>query len=78
MQYFFNLFYDLSVKVYQWMATTTPGFDKVMEKVQAESSKRDTKRREMREAQQKAKKEMKMFGRVQSHSDQMVTKKSGE
>lgn len=66
MQTLFNLFYDLSVGVYQKLATTIPGFDKVMEKVQAESIERETKRREMREAQKKAEKEMKMFGRIQS------------
>ncbi|XP_030927190.1 protein TIC 56, chloroplastic [Quercus lobata] len=52
----FKIFSDLSNEVYSKLEETIPGFDKVMEKVQADVDARQAKRKERREAQKKAEK----------------------
>lgn len=65
-QSLFNLFHNLSVEVYQKLEQTIPGFDTVMERVQAESIERQDRRKAIRAAEKKAEKEFHMSGRVQS------------
>jgi len=56
LQRLFKIFSDLSNEVYSKLEETIPGFDKVMEKVQADVDARQAKRKERREAQKKAEK----------------------
>ncbi|XP_052173943.1 protein TIC 56, chloroplastic [Diospyros lotus] len=58
----FRIFYDLSVKVYNHLARTIPGFSTVMEKVHADAALRDARRKAKREARKKAEDE-RIFGR---------------
>lgn len=60
----FDIFHDLSVQVYNKLERTIPGFNTVMERVQAVSIEREEKRREKREAEKRAEKE-KSFGRLE-------------
>lgn len=46
------------------MEQTIPGFSKIMEKVQADAAARDARRKERREAMNRAEYERKFFGRV--------------
>lgn len=56
LQRLFKIFSDLSNEVYSKLEETIPGFDKVMEKVQADVDARQAKRKERREAQKQAEK----------------------
>lgn len=56
LQRLFKIFSDLSNEVYSKLEETIPGFDKVMEKVQADVDVRQAKRKERREAQKQAEK----------------------
>nr|POE81973.1 protein tic 56, chloroplastic [Quercus suber] len=62
LQRLFKIFSDLSNEVYSKLEETIPGFDKVMEKVQADVDARQAKRKERRETQKKAEK-MDLYGR---------------
>lgn len=62
LQRLFKIFSDLSNEVYSKLEETIPGFDKVMEKVQADVDARQARRKERREAQKKAEK-MGLYGR---------------
>ncbi|CAN6576077.1 unnamed protein product [Malus baccata var. baccata] len=53
----YNIFDNLSSRVYQKLERTIPGFDKIMEKVQADAAARDAKRKARREAEMKAEQE---------------------
>ncbi|XP_050212538.1 protein TIC 56, chloroplastic [Mercurialis annua] len=50
----FRTFYNLSIQVYNKLNRTIPGFDVIMEKVQADSAARDARRKERREAHKRA------------------------
>lgn len=54
---------NLSVRVHSKLVRTIPGFDVVMEKVQADNIARQARRKQMREAQKKAEEEA-FFGRA--------------
>lgn len=54
MQRIFRIFYNLSSQVYNKLERTIPGFNAIMEKVQADAAARDARRKERREAQKKA------------------------
>lgn len=56
-QRLYNIFDNLSSRVYQKLERTIPGFDKIMEKVQADAAARDAKRKARREAEMKAEQE---------------------
>ncbi|KAB2087599.1 hypothetical protein ES319_A04G115000v1 [Gossypium barbadense] len=58
----FRIFYNLSSQVFNKLDRTVPGFNAIMEKVQADSAARDARRKEKREAQKKAEAEA-MYGR---------------
>ncbi|CAK9323382.1 unnamed protein product [Citrullus colocynthis] len=60
----FRIFFSLSTRVYNKMEQTIPGFSKIMEKVQADAAARDARRKERREAMNRAEYERKFFGRV--------------
>lgn len=62
LQRLFKIFSDLSNEMYSKLEETIPGFDKVMEKVQADVDARQARRKERREAQKKAEK-MDLYGR---------------
>lgn len=66
MQSLFNIFHNLSVEVYQKLERTIPGFDTIMERVQAESIERLNKRKAIRAAEKKAEKDLHLSGRVES------------
>ena len=53
-QRLFRIFYNLSSQVYNKLDRTIPGFNAIMEKVQADAAGRDARRKEKREAQKKA------------------------
>ncbi|CAL9002882.1 unnamed protein product [Prunus brigantina] len=50
----YRIFANLSTRVYQKMERTIPGFDKIMEKVQADANARYARRKARREAEKKA------------------------
>ncbi|TYH77627.1 hypothetical protein ES332_D04G167000v1 [Gossypium tomentosum] len=58
----FRIFYNLSSQVFNKLDRTVPGFNAIMEKVQADSAARDARRKEKREAQKKAEAEA-IYGR---------------
>uniref|UniRef100_A0A2N9FUD1 GYF domain-containing protein n=1 Tax=Fagus sylvatica TaxID=28930 RepID=A0A2N9FUD1_FAGSY len=57
----FKIFYNLNSQVYKKLERTIPGFEKIMEKVQADTEARNARRKEKREAQKKAE-EMALYG----------------
>ncbi|KAL2901909.1 Protein TIC 56 chloroplastic [Bienertia sinuspersici] len=57
----FEIFHDLSTQVYEKLARTIPGFDKVTEKVQADHLVREEERRKRRKAEKEAEQEA-LFG----------------
>lgn len=61
----FRIFFSLSTRVYKKLERTIPGFNKIMQQVNANAAARDARRRERREAQKKAEEEVALFGRVQ-------------
>lgn len=60
----FSIFYKLSARVYNKLVRTVPGFDNIMEKVDADAAAREAIRREKRAAQ-KAAKEKALYDRFQ-------------
>lgn len=60
----FSIFYKLSARVYNKLVRTVPGFDTIMEKVDADAAAREAIRREKRAAQ-KAAKEKALYDRFQ-------------
>lgn len=66
MQRLFQIFYSLSVQVYNKLERTIPGFSTVMEKVQADSIARQNRRKAKRTAQMRAEEGAALFGRVES------------
>lgn len=64
LQRVFDIFHNLSVKVYNKLERAIPGFSTVMEKVQAESIEREARRRGKREAEKRAEKELSL-GKVE-------------
>ncbi|CAA3025272.1 Hypothetical predicted protein [Olea europaea subsp. europaea] len=62
----FQIFYSLSVQVYNKLERTIPGFSTVMEKVQADSIARQNRRKAKRAAQMRAEEGAALFGRVES------------
>lgn len=65
LQRMFRIFFNLSTRVYNKLERTIPGFNKIMEQVNADAAAREAKRRERREAQKKVEEEVALFGRVQ-------------
>lgn len=61
LQRLFKIFYNLNSQVYKKLERTIPGFEKIMEKVQADTEARNARRKEKREAQKKAE-EMALYG----------------
>ncbi|XP_072975315.1 protein TIC 56, chloroplastic [Typha angustifolia] len=59
----FRIFYNLSYRVYNKLDRTIPGFNSVMQKVRADSSARDARRKEKREAEKRAEAEAAIYGR---------------
>ncbi|KAL3622746.1 Protein TIC 56, chloroplastic [Castilleja foliolosa] len=53
----FDIFHNLSVQTYQKLEKTIPGFDKIMEKVQADAAEKVAKRNAKRAALKKAEKD---------------------
>ncbi|KAE8696502.1 Protein TIC 56 [Hibiscus syriacus] len=62
----FRIFYDLSTQVYDKLHRTVPGFDAIMEKIEADSDARDARRKAKREAQKKAEFEA-IYGRRENY-----------
>ncbi|XP_073156593.1 protein TIC 56, chloroplastic-like [Henckelia pumila] len=56
----FEIFHNLSVQTYHDLEKKIPGFDRIMEKVQADAAVRDAQRKAKRAAQKQAKLEKKM------------------
>lgn len=50
MQSVFRIFYNLSTRVYNKLEQKIPGFNTIMEKVQADAAVREARRKERREA----------------------------
>ncbi|PKI34120.1 protein TIC 56, chloroplastic [Punica granatum] len=61
----FRIFFNLSTRVYNKLERTIPGFDKIMERVNADAAAREAKRKERRGAQKKAEEEVALLGRVE-------------
>ncbi|KAF2288487.1 hypothetical protein GH714_007879 [Hevea brasiliensis] len=60
----FRIFYTLSIQVYNKLERTIPGFNTIIEKVQADAAARDARRKERREAQKKVEQEMMLNRRL--------------
>ncbi|WOL05570.1 hypothetical protein Cni_G14299 [Canna indica] len=63
-----RIFSNLSFRVYRKLERTVPGFDKVMEKVQADATAREERLREQRAARRRASYEANSSGRRRSSS----------
>ncbi|KAK6943183.1 GYF domain 2 [Dillenia turbinata] len=61
----FRIFNNLNSQVYNKLEQDIPGFNAIMEKVEADSAAREARRKERRVAQKKAEEEIALFGRVQ-------------
>lgn len=59
----FRIFHNLSYRVYNKLDRTIPGFSKVMEKVRADTAAKNARRKEKRDAQNKAEAEAAIYGR---------------
>lgn len=59
----YRIFNNLSYRVYDKLERTIPGFNKVMEKVRADTEEKTARRKEMRAAQKRADAEAAIFGR---------------
>lgn len=57
MQRLFEIFHNLSVQTYQKLEKTIPGFDQIMEKVQADAAQKAERRKAKRAAEKKEKEE---------------------
>lgn len=64
-QRLYRIYSNLSTRVYQKMVRTIPGFDKVMEKVQADANARYERRKARRVAEKQAELE-KAFGGIRT------------
>lgn len=62
MQRLFEIFHNLSVQTYNKLEKTIPGFDKIMEKVQADAAVKAERIKAKRAAQLKAKEEGRRLG----------------
>ncbi|GAA0170391.1 hypothetical protein LIER_24662 [Lithospermum erythrorhizon] len=62
----FQIFQSLSTQVASKLEQTIPGFRDVMEKVQADATTRQNKRKQLRDAKMRAEEEIALYGRVQS------------
>ena len=65
----FQIFHDLSVRVYNKLNRTVPGFGTVMEKVQIDSAARETRRMQKRAAKKMAEEEIALFGRTRNDDE---------
>lgn len=65
-QRLFRILYDLGIKAYKKLERTIPGFNAIMEKVEAESDSRDARIEQKREARKKAEEERALFGKVRN------------
>lgn len=68
-QRLFEIFHDLSVRVYNKLNRTVPGFGTVMEKVQIDSAARETRRMQKRAAEKRAEEEIALFGGVRNDDE---------
>lgn len=69
LQSLFRIFYNLSYRVYNKLERTIPGFNVVMQKVQADAEARVARRKQKRAAQERAALEMNAYGRRISEDD---------
>ncbi|XP_059668054.1 protein TIC 56, chloroplastic [Cornus florida] len=60
----FDIFYNLSIQVYNKLERTIPGFTTIMEKVQEDAAARRGKQEARRDAKKKAEEEIALFGQV--------------
>lgn len=65
----FQIFHDLSVRVYNKLNRTVPGFGTVMEKVQIDSAARETRRMQKRAAKKMAEEEIALFGSTRNDDE---------
>lgn len=65
----FRIFYGLSLQVAKKLMRTTPGFDKIMDKVEADAEARIERRLQRREEQKKAEDMLHLYGSTEEDDD---------